>query len=56
MSKVRPLLPAPPLMHDWGQALAPRCIRTARLLYHKPKYAIVDECGSAVAMLREGKM
>lgn len=31
-------------------------LATARLLYHKPKYAIVDECGSAVAMLREGKM
>ena len=27
MSKLRPLVPAPPLMHDWGQALAPRCIR-----------------------------
>ena len=24
---MRPLVPAPPLMHDWGQALAPRCIR-----------------------------
>ena len=32
-------------------------LATARLLYHKPKYAIVDcECSSAVVMLREGKM
>ena len=31
-------------------------LATARLLYHKPKYAIVDECSSAVAMLSEGKM
>ena len=28
---MRPLVPAPPLMHDWGQALAPRCIRRQAL-------------------------
>jgi len=44
---------------DWTETLAmgeKQLIAMARLYYHKPKYAILDECSSSVTIEKEAKM